>query len=592
MADSPSDKPFSPTQTTVLRLPKSARLQVDGQWAEHQAAPPASASPAAEEDQQAVFQAFIEGMYDGVVICNRKGWVVNTNARACELLKVSEHQVRRLRITDVVCGITESVFGRIMEDLLQGTRVILEGHCQRRSRSTFPAEITVNRVTLQGDIHLCFQLRNITRRAEAEEALRDSERRFRDISESMSDWIWESDLQGHYTYCSDMVTAILGYEVKELVGLSLFHHTTLEHKVVGKKHFGDVVTTGEQFRDLEIWLQTKTQRWRCISFSGSPIRDSQDQIVGYRGIAADITEPKTKDAELQRYRNHLEELVEQRTEELSVANQRLTAEVAERRRFEQDLRDAVADLERSNAELQQFAYVVSHDLKEPLRMIGGYCQLLQRRYHDKLGDDATDFISYAVDGAEKMQRMIDDLLAYSRLTTKERHSDRCDLNQIVTQAQRNLRLAIEESHAILEVGELPTIRGDRTQLLLLFQNVIGNALKFRQPDLPPHLIIRSPGTASEHHPPRQTIEVVDNGIGIPPESQDDVFLIFHRLHDTGSYQGTGIGLAICRKIVDNHGGTIELESAVNEGTTIRFTLPLYTSQVSQMPEKSGAAYSD
>ena len=236
-------------------------------------------------------------------------------------------------------------------------------------------------------------------------------------------------------------------------------------------------------------------------------------------------------------------------------------------RLNDDLRANAEDLERSNSELEQFAYVASHDLQEPLRMVASYCQLLQRRYQDQLDEDANEFIGFAVDGANRMQRLINDLLAYSRVGTRGKPLEPTDLNQVFEQTLLNLRVAVEESGAKVTADPLPTLPVDPTQFAQLFQNLIGNAIKFRAESAP-----------EVHVGARQAdgnwvFSVSDNGIGIDPQYAERIFMIFQRLHGAGEYAGTGIGLAVCKKIVERHGGQIWMESEPGQGATFYFKLP-------------------
>lgn len=226
------------------------------------------------------------------------------------------------------------------------------------------------------------------------------------------------------------------------------------------------------------------------------------------------------------------------------------------------------DLSRSNAELEQFAYVASHDLQEPLRMVGSYTQLLAKRYEGALDADAHEFIAYAVDGANRMQRLINDLLAYSRVGTGGEELAPTDLDGVVADAMQNLQAAIAESEAQVICDSLPVVRGDGGQLTQLFQNLIANAIKFCK-DRAPDVRI----TAEQHGEHDCLIRVADNGIGIESEYADRIFVIFQRLHVQSEYPGTGVGLAICKKIVERHGGRIWLESRDGQGSTFCFTLP-------------------
>ena len=226
-----------------------------------------------------------------------------------------------------------------------------------------------------------------------------------------------------------------------------------------------------------------------------------------------------------------------------------------------------ADLARSNAELEQFAYVASHDLQEPLRKVASFCQMLERRYKGQLDERADTYISFAVDGATRMQDLINDLLAFSRVGRTTERFEQVDLDEVLATSLRNLSSAIEDSGAEVHHGALPSVVGDRTLLVALFQNLIGNGIKFRGVDAP-RIEVKATERGDEVE-----VTVSDNGIGIPEEYRDRIFVIFQRLHGREEYPGTGIGLSLCRKIVEFHGGRIEVADADGAtGTTIRFTL--------------------
>ncbi|MBB2992730.1 signal transduction histidine kinase [Mycolicibacterium iranicum] len=233
------------------------------------------------------------------------------------------------------------------------------------------------------------------------------------------------------------------------------------------------------------------------------------------------------------------------------------------------------ELRRSNAELEQFAYVASHDLQEPLRKVASFCQLLEKRYGDKLDDRGIEYIGFAVDGAKRMQVLINDLLTFSRVGRLNATEDHVDLGAAVDAALSNLATAVGESGAVIDLPAdgLPTIKGDPTLLTMLWQNLIGNAVKFRREGVPPHITV---DCVPSEDPDEQSwsFTVTDNGIGIAPEFSDKVFVIFQRLHGRDAYSGTGIGLALCKKIVEHHGGTIWIDTAYTEGTRFRFTLPV------------------
>jgi signal transduction histidine kinase len=235
-----------------------------------------------------------------------------------------------------------------------------------------------------------------------------------------------------------------------------------------------------------------------------------------------------------------------------------------------DLDAQAGELRRSNAELEQFAYVASHDLQEPLRKVASFCQLLEKRYGDQLDERGLQYIAFAVDGAKRMQVLINDLLTFSRVGRSGELVERLPLDQPLDTALNSLSVAIEDADAVVERPErLPEVVGDPTLLAMLWQNLIGNALKFRAPGRPPVVQI----TAAAQPAGGWQFAVTDNGIGIPPEFAEKVFVIFQRLHGRGVYPGTGIGLALCKRIVEQHGGEMHLDTSYADGTRIIFTLP-------------------
>jgi signal transduction histidine kinase len=246
-----------------------------------------------------------------------------------------------------------------------------------------------------------------------------------------------------------------------------------------------------------------------------------------------------------------------------------TAELAERAK----------DLERSNMELQQFAYVASHDLQEPLRTISSFTQLLAKRYQDKLDDKAGEFIGFTVDGCKRMQTLINDLLAFSRVGTQGKPMEVVDCDQLVSRVLKSLRRAVDDSGAVITKEALPVVIADEGQLSQLFQNLLGNAMKFRGREAPRIHISAEPNGLG------WKIVVRDNGIGISEDHKDRIFVIFQRLHTKKEYPGTGIGLAICKKIVERHGGKIWVEPSPGGGSTFCFTIPAGMSADTQEQEQ-------
>jgi light-regulated signal transduction histidine kinase (bacteriophytochrome) len=255
-----------------------------------------------------------------------------------------------------------------------------------------------------------------------------------------------------------------------------------------------------------------------------------------------------------------------------VALQGTAQDVTERHKAERAMERYAQDLEERNAELEQFAYVASHDLQEPLRMVSSFLQLLQRRYAGELDETADEYIEYAVDGAKRMQVLIRDLLAYSRVGTRGKPFKPIDMNRTLEVVLTDLGPALDDVDADVQAEPLPTISADETQMRQLLQNLIANAVKFRDDD-PPEVRVSAEKVQADDEPTWR-FAVADNGIGIDPQYEDRVFQIFQRLHTRDEYEGTGIGLAMCKKIVERHGGRIWFESEPGQGTTFYFTIPV------------------
>jgi PAS domain S-box-containing protein len=372
---------------------------------------------------------------------------------------------------------------------------------------------------------------DITDRKRAEEALlaeRDRAQRYLDIAGVM---IVAIDAQQRVTLVNQKGCEILGCAESEIVGKNWFD-TFLPQRL--RERVKDVfrqMMTGETqaVEYFENPIVTSSGEERLIAWHNRLLKDTEGRITGTLSSGQDITE---------------------------------------RVRAEQSLKQTLEDLERSNRELEQFAYVASHDLQEPLRMVSSYTQLLARRYQDQLDQDAHDFITYAVEGAERMQRLINDLLAYSRVGTRGQPFLEIDSERVLEQALANLRTAIEETDAVITHDALPTVVADESQLVQVFQNLVGNAIKFRA-ETPSAIHVDA-----EQHDGEWLFSVSDNGIGIEPQYHDRIFVIFQTLHAGDEYPGTGIGLALCKHIVERHGGRIWVESELGKGATFYFTIPV------------------
>ena len=319
---------------------------------------------------------------------------------------------------------------------------------------------------------------------------------------------------------------ITGYAMHEAVGRNT---RFLQGPETEKEVTDEIRRAVEEERDCEVvvrnYRKNGTAFWNELKIA--PVRDGGGRLTHFVGVMTDVSE-----------------------------------QVDARKALER----TAAELRRSNEELEQFAYVASHDLQEPLRMVASYTQLLARRYRDKLDANAQEFIGFAVDGAQRMQAFIQDLLRYSRVGTQGRPLETLAVGPVVQRALENLRFSISEKNAEVVVGEMPVVNADPVQLAQLFQNLIGNALKFGG-DRPPRVEIGAQRGDGEWE-----FSIRDHGIGIDPKDRERIFVIFQRLHTRQEYHGTGIGLAICKKIVERHGGRIWVESPPDEGVIFRFTI--------------------
>ena len=380
------------------------------------------------------------------------------------------------------------------------------------------------------------QGQDITERKQAEEALRESRAKLEAALNSMTDAVFISDTTGKFIELNNAFAS--------------FHRFPSKDECL--KRLADYPDILEMFLDngepapLEMWAVPRALRGETVtnavytlrrkdtketwvgSYSFSPIRDKTGLIIGSVVVGRDITELKL---------------------------------------VEEQMKRTLADLERSNKELEQFAYVASHDLQEPLRMVSSYTQLLAKRYEGQLDDKAKMFIDYAVDGAVRMQHLINDLLAYSRVNTQGKTFERVDAHSALGEALKNLSVIIKEKKALVINDDLPEVQANAGQLTQLFQNLIGNAIKFKGDDLP-RIVVSADKCGDEWR-----FSVKDNGIGIEAQYAEKIFVIFQRLHTRQEYPGTGIGLSICKRIVERHGGRIWFESEPGVGSTFYFTLP-------------------
>jgi len=347
------------------------------------------------------------------------------------------------------------------------------------------------------------------------------------ILDQTSDAIIITDLEGTIVYWNRQAEKLIKMRKEEALGKSIFEVFIPQVDTsIGLEIVESFNKNGEWLGELPI--QSIDGQSYVVSVTSTLLKNKEGEPIGIIGLGRDITQRKA---------------------------------------IEHDLNKKAEALRRSNEELRRFAYIASHDLQEPLRTISSFVGLLERKAAGKLDEKEKSYLRSIVEGSERMRNLINDLLEYSRVETREKDFAKVDMNEVVNKTLLSLESSIHKSHAEVNVGELPTIDGDHTQMVQLMQNIIGNAIKFHA-DEPPRVEVSAIGYGNEF-----VFSVKDNGIGIDAAQQDRIFQMFQRLHTTDEYEGTGIGLAISRKIVERHGGRIWFESEPGKGTTFFFTIP-------------------
>ncbi|MEZ5317165.1 MAG: PAS domain S-box protein [Vicinamibacterales bacterium] len=476
--------------------------------------------------------ALLDLASDGIIVRDLAGTVVYWSAGAAAMFGYRRDEALGQDCHDLL----RSEFPGARDAI--DAQVLTEGHWegevvvtrQDGSRITVESRWTLTR-TARGEPQGFLEItRDVTARKMAAESLRESELRFRAVAETATVGVVMADEAGLIRYWNPGAEAMFGWLEDDALGRPL---TLIMPDRMRAAHEAG----------LRRYLETREPRILGRTLEMAGLRSDGTEFP----IEISISSWRTSKG---------------------VFFSAFLRDITLRRDAEQVLRAQAEELARSNQELEQFAYVASHDLQEPLRMVSNYTQLLASRYRERLDGDALEFIDFAVDGAKRMQMLIHDLLQYARVGTRGKEFRETSTEQIVRDTVQNLAGVVEETGARIRVGPLPTVRGDQSQLAQVFQNLIGNALKFRRSDAPPVVDV-----SAEEEDGAWVFRVADNGIGIDQKYFDRIFQMFQRLHGREQYEGTGIGLALCKKIVERHGGRITVSSEPGRGTTFAFTIP-------------------
>jgi len=480
------------------------------------------------------YRGLLEAAPDAMVVVNQGGGIVLLNVQAEKQFGYHRDELVGQRVKNII---PEGFAERLIADGLRsaedaraqriGTGIELTG--RRKNGSEFPIEIMLSPLESAEGILVTAAIRNISVRKDAEKHLAQVEGRYRGLLEAAPDAMVVVNPSGEIVLLNVQAEKQFGYRRDELVGQKV--------KNIIPEGFAE----------------------RLIA---DGLRSAEDALAQQIGTGIELN-GRRKDGSQFPIELMLSPL--ESTEGILVTA--AIRDITTRKKSEANLLQKVEELNRSNEELGQFAYIASHDLQEPLRMVASYTQLLSRRYKGKLDPDADEFIAFAVDGASRMQRLIQDLLAYSRVGTKGQDLLSTSSEDAFQRSLINLRGAIEDSGALVTHDSLPSVLADEMQLVQLFQNLVGNAIKYQNPGIP-----RIHVSATQNGQNKWIFSVRDNGLGIDPQYFERIFGMFQRLHKREEFAGTGIGLAICKKIVERHGGSISVESQPGRGSTFRFGL--------------------
>lgn len=505
---------------------------------------------------EAKYSSLAQAATDAIVITDRSGRIVSWNRGASKMFGYAEQDVLGQPWTLILPPRLRKQYWRELAAVATEAAPNLLDHvlaltAQRQTGEEFPIELALARWGTGDDVSVSGIIRDVTERTRVEQALRLSEARFRTTFEHAAIGIVVSDKHDNIVEVNPAFARLLGYSPAELLGRAAQQYVHPEDAIAGERLLAILAQEGRR----EFKQQERYRRWDgnilWASLTASLVRDEDGEPLLLVRMIEDITDLKAAEAALARSYKELERRVEERTAAL---------------------KEQTRELERSNAELEQFAYIASHDLQEPLRSVSAFAQLLERRHGQALGEEGKQFIHFIVDGTGRMRQLIVDLLTFSRVGSPQKQFEVVSAEEVLRDALGNLSGAIEERGASVSADPLPSVWGNESDLVQLFQNLIGNGIKFNRSDIPQvHVHAREQDD-------QWLFAVSDNGIGVAPDARERIFNIFQRGVRADEYSGTGVGLAICRKVVEHHGGRIWLESEPGRGTVFYFTLPKPPSQ--------------
>lgn len=480
-------------------------------------------------DNEARLQTILSTAIDGFWRVGTDGRFIEVNEAYCRMSGYAEGELLGATLDKVEAMQDLKEILRRIEQIVIGGAARFESAHRRKDGSTFEVDVSAQYQSADGGSIVVF-LRDITERKRSEEALRESRAHLQFTLESAKFGDWDLNLLDDTSRRSLRHDECFGYNepIADWGFEKFIQAVHPEDRERVERDFRKATSSLEPW-DFECRIFWPDGSLHWITARGSVYR-REGKALRLHGIVEEITERKEAEEKLRRF---------------------------------------AEELQRSNQELEHFAYVASHDLQEPLRTVGSFAQLIERRYKGKLEDDADEFINYIVDGASRMQRLINDLLTYSRVGTRGRTFQRVDTQQVLSKVIQDIDSLIQGSGAVITHDEMPMVSADEVQLRQLLQNLIGNGVKFRKPGEAPAIHVAAKQVNGEWE-----FRVRDNGIGIEPQYFERVFVIFQRLHGRNEYEGTGIGLAVCKKIVERHGGRIWVESEPGAGATFCFTLPV------------------